>query len=176
MTIEHTIIFGSDITHKNVQELINNINNFQFVNLYFATNGGRVDMMEILIDFLNHRYEIGTLKLTLFDFVCSAGTLLLLDYQGPIFVKNLRGILFHAPDISLNTIRKDVFQKGIEEQLHVDNEYYYSQISKLGLTKSEIAKIKKGEDIYFFQKDLGRIKRDLFVGEETVTNQYIIGK
>lgn len=174
--LEHTIIFEGEITKKNVQNLIDYINSYSFVNLYFSTVGGRLDMMRILVDFLNHRYEKGTLKLTLYDFVASAGTLILVDYSGPIFVKDLRGFLFHAPDLTLNIVRKDKWQKAIEEQLHKHNEYFYEDIQKLGLTKSEINKIKQGEDIYIFEKDFSRIKRDLFVAEETLTNHYVIQK
>lgn len=174
--VEHTIIFDGEVTKKRVQELIEYINQYSFVNLYFSTLGGRVDMMEILIDFLNHRYEKGTLKLILYDIVASAGTLLLVDYSGPIFLKNLRAFLFHAPDLSLNIVRKDKYQKAIEEQLHAHNESFYEDMQQLGLTKSDINKIKQGEDVFIFEKDFSRIKRDLFIAEETLTNHYIIQK
>ncbi len=174
--LQQTIIFDSDITKKNVQHLIDVISQYTYVNLYFATNGGRLDMMNILIDFLNHRYEMNSIKVTLFDFVASAGTLLLVDYNGPIFVKDLRAFLFHAPDISLPSIRKDSFQKGIEKLLHKHNEEFYNHLANIGLSKTEINKIKSGEDIYYFAEDFHKLKVDFFVGEETITNHYVITK
>ena len=40
--LEHTIIFNDEITHKKIQTLIEYVNTYEFVNLYFATNGGRL--------------------------------------------------------------------------------------------------------------------------------------
>lgn len=174
--LEHTIIFTDDIEEETVQDLIDKINQYAFVNLYFSTHGGYQDIMAILIDFLNHRYDNDSIKLTIFDFVASAGTDIFLDYEGPIYVKNLRALLFHAPDISANKIRKSKFQKNAEEQLFQDNEIYYKRLMSLGLSKAEIKKIKDGDDIYIFKDDLHRIKRDLFVAEETTTSHYVITK
>lgn len=174
--LEHTIIFENKLTTKTVQNLINTISQYHYVNLYFSTNGGRMDMANVLIDFLNQRYLNNSLKLTLFNFVSSAGTLLLLDYNGPIFVKDLRGFMFHSPDMALSTIRKDIYQRGVEDVMMEDNEAYFDRLMHLGLTKSEIKKIKEGEDVHFFRKDFHRLKVDLFIGEETSTTQYIITK
>lgn len=174
--LEHTIIFSEEIWEDTVQDLINEINKYAFVNLYFSTGGGRLDCMGILIDFLNHRVKSQSLKLTLFDFVCSAGTLIFLDYEGQIFVKNLRGLLFHAPDMNTPTIRKDKITKKLEERLYQENDLFYQRLLGLGLTKSEVKKISEGEDIIFFTEDLHRIKRDLFVAEETETTHYVITK
>ena len=174
--LEHTIIFTDDIEEGTVQDLIDKINQYAFVNLYFSTHGWYQDIMAILIDFLNHRFDNGSLKLTIFDFIASAGTDLLLDYEGPIYVKNLRALFFHAPDISANHIRKSKFQKNAEGQLFKDNEIYYERLLGLGLTKAEVKKIKDGDDIYIFKDELHRIKRDLYVSEEKITNHYIIAK
>ena len=40
--LEHTIIFSKNINEKNVQNLIDTINHYAFVNLYFSTNGTRL--------------------------------------------------------------------------------------------------------------------------------------
>lgn len=174
--IQHTIIFDEEITKKNVQNLINTVNSYNYVNLYFSTAGGRLDMMEILIDFLNHRNSLQSLKLILFDLVSSAGTLLLTGYDGPIFVKDLRGFLFHAPDIQMPVIRKDEFQRGAEKLLHTYNNQYYDNLLKLGLTKSELKRIKDGDDIYVFPEDFHRLKVDLIVSEEQITSYQVISK
>ena len=174
--LEHTIIFSEEIWEDTVQDLINEISKYTYVNLYFSTGGGRLDCMGILIDFLNHRVKNASLKLTLFDFVCSAGTLILLDYEGQIFVKDLRGLLFHAPDMNTPAIRKDKITKRLEERLYQENELFYQRLLSLGLTKAEIKKISDGDDVLLFTEDLHRIKRDLFVAEETETTHYVITK
>lgn len=174
--LEHTIIFENQISNKTVQNLINNINSYQFVNLYFSTNGGRVDSMKILVDFLNHRYAENSIKIILFNELVSAGTYMLIDYHGPLFIKDLRYFMFHAPDIRLNTIRNDAYDKKIKEMLDQHNEIYYEDIASLGLTKAEIKKIKEGGDIYIYQEDFSRIKRQLFLGEENIINYQVLVK
>ncbi len=169
MGFQHTIIFNSTITPQTVQEIIDEINQYEYVNFYFSTDGGNINEMIILIDFLNYRYNEGTLKLVLYDFVASAGTFLLFDYEGPIFIQRryFRGFLFHAPDITLRTIRNDVLGKKSKELLETMNEDVYSKYIEIGLTKADITKIRNGEDVYLWYNDLGKIKRTLFESEET---------
>lgn len=159
--LEHTIIFNDEITHKKIQTLIEYINTYEFVNLYFATNGGRLDIMSILIDFLNYRNKLKSIRVILFDFIGSAGSLILTQYKGTVYTSGLRAIMLHAPDISANIIRKDTFQKGMEQLLEDTNNLYYKDLIKLGVTDDEIAQIKKGDDIYLFKKDILKLKRKL---------------
>lgn len=174
--IQHTIIFEGEITRKNVQNLIDTMSNYAYVNLYFSTIGGRLDMMEILIDFLNHRNELGTVRVILYDIIASAGTFLLSKYNGPLFVKELRGFIFHTPDIELPTIRKNHWQKGVEKLLYEENEQFYVFLKDLGLTKSEITKIRAGEDILYFPKDFHKLNVDLVVEEFVQTTYAVVSK
>ncbi len=176
MSLEHTIIFENQISHKSVQGLINNINQYAFVNLYFSTNGGRVDSMKILVDFLNHRYDENSIKITLFNELVSAGSYMLIDYKGPLFIKDLRYFMFHAPDITLNTIRNSDYEKKIKQMLDAHNEVYYEDIADLGLSKVELKKIREGGDVYIYQDEFHRIKRQLFLGEEQITNYQLLVK
>mgnify|MGYP006870481182 CR=1 FL=1 len=159
--IEHTIIFNDEITHKKIQTLIEYINAYEFVNLYFATNGGRLDIMSILVDFLNYRNKLNSIRVILFDYIGSAGTLILTKYKGTVYTSGLRAIMLHAPDISANIIRKDDFQKGMEQLLEDTNNLYFKDLLKIGITNDEIAKIKKGDDVYLFKKDITKLKRKL---------------
>lgn len=169
MGFDHTVIFNSTITSDTVADVIDEINQFQFVNLYFSTDGGAINDMNILIDFLNYRYRADSLKLIFYDFVASAGTLMLLDYDGPIFLqKYFRGFMFHAPDITINTIRKGVFAEKSKELLDAMNEDIYNQYQKIGLTKADVAKMKKGEDVYVWYDELSKLKRQFFSAEEVI--------
>lgn len=171
MAPQHTIIFNSTINAETVQDVIAESNQYQFVNFYFATDGGNINETNILIDFLNYRYAEGSLKLTLYDFVASAGTLILLDYDGPIFLqKYFRGFMFHAPDITVGTIRPGIFGKKSKELLDVMNDDLYKKYMDLGLTKSDIQKIKNGEDVYVWFNELSKLKINFFSGEEIIKN------
>lgn len=171
MTQQHTIIFNSTINPENVQDVISECSPYPFVNFYFATDGGNINEMNILIDFFNYRYNEGSLKLILYDFVASAGTLILLDYEGPIFMqKYFRGFMFHAPDITVGTIRPGVFGKKSKELLDVMNEDLYKRYLDLGLSKADIQKMRNGEDVYVWFNELSKLKRNLFSSEEIIKN------
>jgi len=175
MTFDHTVIFNSSISTDNVADVIDEMNRYPFVNLYFSTDGGVINEMNILIDFLNYRSKTDTLKLTLYDFVASAGTLLLCNYEGPIFLqKYFRGFMFHAPDITVGTIRQGVFGSKAKELLEVMNEDIYAQYMQIGLSKADIAKIKKGEDVYVWYDELNKIKRQFFSDEEVIKKYKLI--
>lgn len=171
MVQQHSIIFNSNINPETVQDVIADANQHAFVNFYFATDGGNLNETNILIDFLNYRYNDGSLKLILYDFVASAGTLVLLDYEGPIFLqKYFRGFMFHAPDITVGTIRPGLFGKKSKELLDVMNEDLYARYLDLGLTKKDIQKMRDGEDVYVWFDELSKIKKNFFLTEERVIN------
>ena len=165
--MHHTIIFNSTINAQTVQEIINEISQFPFVNFYFSTDGGNLNEMNILVDYLNYRHSENTLKLVLYDFVASAGTMILLDYEGPIYIqKYFRGFMFHAPDITVGTVRPGVFGKKSKELLDLMNEELYTRYMEIGLTKSDITRIRNGEDVYVWFNELGKIKKKLIESEE----------
>lgn len=169
--MSHTIIFNSTINAETVQEIINEMSQFPFVNFYFSTDGGNINEMNILIDYFNSRYREDSIKLVLYDFIASAGTLVLLDYEGPIFLqKYFRGFMFHAPDVTVGTIRPGIFGKKAKELLDVMNEDLYRRYLDLGLTKADIQKIKNGEDVYVWFNELSKLKINLFSGEEIIKN------
>lgn len=175
MELEHTIIFNEDITPTSVQSVIDKINQYSYVNLYFSTNGGHCTDMRILINFLNHRYENDSLKLILTNEVQSAGTLILLNYKGPIFIDiSFRFFMFHSFDIEMPTSRPYPGDKIAKEMLNIRNEEYFENLLKLGLTKLDIKKIKDGDDVYISALNLSKIKRELCFSEDVVKTFNII--
>lgn len=175
MGLEHTVIFNDDINLTTVQNLIDKINQYSFVNLYFSTDGGHCTDMRILVNFLNHRYENDSLKLILCDEVQSAGTLILLNYKGPIFIDiSFRFFMFHSFDIEMSTSRPYPGDKIAKEMLDIRNEEYFENLLKLGLTKLDIKKIKDGDEVYISALNLSKIKRELCSSEDVVKTFNII--
>lgn len=171
---QHTIIFDDEINVDSVQELIDDMSTRSFVNLYFSTNGGYIAEMYALIDYLNYRYKVGTLKLFLDKYVVSAGTILLLEYEGPIFItRDFYGFMFHMPDISLYGTRKSGYEDGARRILAVRNNKYINDLSNLGLTSKQIKDIRDGKDVYIFVDEIHKLKRQLFSSvEEEITQNY----
>jgi len=77
-------------------------------------------------------------------------------------------------DITVGTIRQGVFGSKAKELLEVMNEDIYAQYMQIGLSKADIAKIKKGEDVYVWYDELNKIKRQFFSDEEVIKKYKLI--
>lgn len=164
--LEHTILFDDEINYENTQNLIDKMSNYQFVNLYFSTNGGSLAYMIGLIDYLNRRYAQGTLRVNLQEDCCSAGTLLLTSYQGPIFIsESFTFFMFHLPDRQTLSHRKLEYEVGALRVLQNYNTKYAAKLKQLGLNKSELIKFNKGEDVYIYRDQIARLNANLVEDE-----------
>lgn len=173
--IEHTIMFDDEIDDESIQALMNEMSQYQFVNLYFSTGGGFIHVMRTFVDYLNRRSDPGNVSVRVFlNLVCiSAGTLLLTDYIGQLYMTvDFRYFQFHAPDVRSYNIRKEAGSEKLLKFLHEDNEQYYSKLVELGLTDTEMQSIRTGDDVYIFRDDLKRLSRKFAVDEDLETVIY----
>ena len=173
--IEHTIMFDDEIDDESIQALMNEMSQYQFVNLYFSTGGGFIHVMRTFVDYLNRRSDPGNVSVRVFlNLVCiSAGTLLLTDYIGQLYMTvDFRYFQFHAPDVRSYNIRKEAGSEKLLKFLHEDNEQYYSKLVELGLTDTEMQSIRTGDDVYIFRDDLKRLSRKFAVDEDLETVTY----
>ncbi len=173
--IEHTIIFDDRIDEESIQALMNEMSQYQFVNLYFSTEGGHVHVMRTFVDYLNRRSNPGDVSVRVYlNLVCiSAGTFLLTDYIGQLYMTvDFRYFQFHAPDVQSYTIRKETGTEKMLRFLHEDNEQYYTKLLELGLTDDEIQSIRVGGDVYIYRDDLKRLNRKFAADEEVETVVY----
>lgn len=161
--MEHTIIFSDEISEESVQGLIDEISKYEFVNLYFCTDGGCIFSMRILVDFLNYRNSLGSLKLILNRRIASAGTYLLTDYEGDLYVRDLYYIIFHAADVNLPKVRRYDHQNSFEKSIEDFNEEYFSKFLLLGLTKADISKMRGGKDIFISRENFNKLKVEFIV-------------
>ena len=169
MSLGHTIIFKDEIDLESVQDLIDRLSQYQYVHLYFSTNGGYVSEMLILINYLNERVKSDSIKVTLYDDVVSAGTLLLINYDGPLFISPMfRFFQFHPLDLNLPVVRREAREKIINQLLEEANKEFFSELKYLGLNKKEMTIIEGGGDVFINKNELSRIKRKLFIEEEMV--------
>ena len=171
----HIIIFKDEIDLESVQDLIDRLSMYEYAHLYFSTNGGYISEMMILINYLNERVRANSIKVTLYDDVISAGTLLLVYYDGPIFISPMfRFFQFHAPDVMLPVTRKEVSGKIILQLLEEANKEFFSELKSLGLNKKEMTIVEGGGDVYITRNELSRIKKNLFAEEETIIQYKLI--
>lgn len=173
--IEHTIIFDDKIDEESIQALMNEMSQYPFVNLYFSTEGGYIHIMRTFVDYLNRRSIPENISVRVYlNLVCiSAGTLLLTDYIGQLYMTvDFRYFQFHAPDVPSYNIRKEVGTEQMLRFLHEDNEQYYSKLLELGLTDTEVQSIREGGDVYVYRDDLKRLSRKFAADEDIETVVY----
>lgn len=155
--VRHVHFFNDEISPESVQGLINELNNYNEIDLFFATNGGDRCAIEVLIHYLNSRKEEITIYLT--GEICSAGTYLLTDFQGELKIsENLDFILFHLIDRYMSVSKKGEISKiELKKQLKELNVKDTNKFKKLGLTDKEIKRYTAGYDIILYQKDFHRL-------------------
>lgn len=150
--------FTEDITQESVQKLINDLHGCPQLDLYFSTNGGECTAMKILINFLNNHPDV---NVYLVGLIASAGTFLLTDYTGNLFLdEDLEAILFHQGDRPVEgQFRKTTFNTQIlYDQMKEQNDKWIDKYKALGLTPKEIKLILAGEDVVLYRKDFERLK------------------
>lgn len=157
-TQRYIYYFDKDITQESVQEFINDLHECPSLDLYFSTNGGEMTAMKILVKFLNNHPDV---NVYLVGLIASAGTFLLTDYTGNLFLdEDLEAILFHQGDRPVEgQFRKTTFNTQIlYEQMKESNDKWIDKYKALGLTPKEIKLILAGEDVILYRKDFERLK------------------
>jgi len=162
----HTQIFDEEIDSETVQKLINELNNYAQIDLWFSTPGGSLSAMNAFTHYLNSRKD--DITIYLHDGLASAGTFVLTDFLGEVIITDdLDYILFHLADRMAFTRRKD---KGLNmaelgRQLDVINDKRCAKYRTLGLTELELAKYNKGKDVILYRKDFHRLNLSRENGE-----------
>ena len=155
---EHRYVhyFADGIDSNTVNELIDVLHQHEKVDLFFATPGGDISAMKVLIHYMESHPD---LMLYLTVQICSAGTLLITDYSGPIVLhEELDYFMFHVPDIDMFTTRSNGFDKKQLERIIKTNAYHESmKLTLLGFPDKEVKKFLKGQDIYLYKIDFGRL-------------------
>lgn len=163
----HTIMYSGEITQENIQNLINEISEHRKVNLYFSTDGGFITAMDCLIDHLNYLHKLGRIVVYVVDYCASAGAKLLTDYEGPIIVtKGFKYFMFHLPDLIMPTFRQTPDDKRVLKMLKQGNEEFCKELASIGISKPNVAKIRRGQDVFLYRDQLSSLKNVSLLMEE----------
>lgn len=150
------VYFDEDITLDSVKRLIKELEDIgdKTIKLYFSTEGGNIDAMQFLIDYLNSIKE--NLEIRLTGALFSAGTLLLIYFEGLLDVTRLDVIIFHAIDREQYGIRRGIVDaKTIIKQDIEQNKKIAAQFKeKYWLSEQQVKKYLKGEDVILYNKQI----------------------
>lgn len=150
--------FDDEINKDTVNSLISVLHGHEEIDLYFTTTGGEVDPMIALISYLNSRKD--DIRLLLTDRIVSAGTELITACECEVILTDyLDMIIFHNTGRMIHSHRKMEWNSEIIKQQDSSlNEVECKKYLKLGLTKKEISRIKKGKDVILYRKDFDRLR------------------
>ena len=156
--VRYVHYFDNEITTETIQELIGILSSVTSVDLFFATPGGELSAMKVLLHFINQHPDI---KIYLTSYIASAGTFLLVDCDKEVYLtEELDWILFHMGDREFGgKFRKQHLNMDmLYEQTKEMNNQYADKFKRLGLTPKEIKEYLKGEDVVLYKKDFNRLK------------------
>lgn len=155
-TPRYVYIFNDEIEPDSVQNLIDILYNYPSVDLYFSSEGGYVYLMDALMRAMNQH---GDLRVYLTYQVMSAGTDILFDFIGEIFIeKELEVIMFHNYSRALPEAKPgDIDFRKLRNHTKLKNANYYKKLEKLGLSKKELNLLKKGGDVFWYREDFDKL-------------------
>lgn len=149
------VLFDDEINKETVSDLVDKLSSCPFkINLWFSTPGGTISPMFYLIDYLNLNKD--RISITVFDEVCSAGTLLFAYFKGTIKMdKNLDVVMFHVGDRLVYRFRKEqgFNLKKLDKSTKENNKEFINIIKKKGfLSDKQVKKYLIGEDVYVYSE------------------------
>lgn len=174
--IQHTILFDDEIRTESIQDLMDKMSQYPFVNLHFTTDGGELHTMLAFIGYLNRRHYQDTVRVYLDLHCISAGTLLLTDYEGHLYITpSFRYFYFHTPDYMAYQKRKSTVEPRLRELLDIYNEGYFEKLrTNVGLTKTQVDKIRNGDEVYIYADELSRLKKTFVVDDYMETRKTFV--
>lgn len=149
------VLFDDEINKETVSDLVDKLSSYPFkINLWFSTCGGTISPMFYLIDYLNLNKD--RISITVFDEICSAGTLLFAYFDGAIKIdKNLDVVMFHVGDRLAYRFRKEqgFDLKKLDKKTKESNKEFINIIKNKGyLTDKQVREYLNGKDVYVYSE------------------------
>ena len=153
MTRRKVLIFSKDLNEENVEALINTLDEYDLVNLYFEGLGGEYFYVEVLSRYINLRGD--DIHIYLSEYVCSSSACLaLLFLDNTIYIgKYFEYAMFHLVDRLDYSLRKESVDLQKYCKLEKMNADVVFELNKY-LPKRVVDKFVSGEDIYIGYDDV----------------------
>lgn len=159
--IVNYVLFDDEINKETVSDLVDKLSSYPFkINLWFSTCGGTISPMFYLIDYLNLNKD--RITVTVFDEICSAGTLLFAYFDGAIKIdRNLDVVMFHVGDRLAYRFRKEqgFDVKRLDKKTKESNIEFINIIKSKGLLNDKQVKdYLGGKDVYVYSEQFNSWK------------------
>lgn len=158
-------MFDDEINKDSVNDLISQLERYEkseddVFDLWFATKGGYLFAMDMLIAYLNKHRE--GIHVHIFDELHSCGYKILTDFLGKktVHYENQMIWVWHNIDQMMYMQRKSDGIKPSKQQegLKELNTVFYNKLLILGVTKKQIKKLENGRDIILYPKNILKLK------------------
>lgn len=158
-------LFNEEISEETVNNLVEKLESAdkeEKIVLWFGTNGGSSSSMGFLVNYFNSIKD--RLTITITEKLLSAGTSILVDFQGKIILDldDLDCILFHGADRESYRFRKDSTYTDPKILSKQDKEYninFAKKVKNKGLlTEKQLRDLLRGKDVVVYKQQFEKWK------------------
>lgn len=164
-----TIYFDDEIHYESVTLLIKKFEELKLVDdekiyLYFSSNGGIIDDGKVLIDYINNSWFRNNLIMVASGVLFSEGLNVFLETKTKKRIFDNIMILFHIPTSFIDYREEQNSESTTQvqkKQLEKMKKEFLVFCKQCGLSKNEIEKLNKGEDLCYTESKLKDICKKL---------------
>lgn len=158
-------LFNEEISEETVNNLVEKLESAdkeEKINLWFGTTGGNSPCMGFLVSYFNSIKD--RLTITITERLLSAGTSILVDYEGKIVLDldDLDCVLFHGADRESYRFRKDSTYTDSKILSKQDKEYninFAKKVKNKGLlTEKQLKNLLAGRDVVVYKQQFEKWK------------------
>ena len=158
-----SIIFDGEMNNECVSKLIADIDNklkeFDSLRLFFSSGGGECKYADILTNYLiEHKDKI---ELIGFGILGSSGFDVFDYYIGKKSLSNFVILMLHLTDVERSYVDSKIlnsqYSKDMDEDMKNIHRVNIDRYKQIGVSKKHLKRIKKGEDVWLFPKDIDKL-------------------
>ena len=158
-----TIIFNDKIEQEPVAELIQKLDVANKEDgphvLYLSSTGGSCSTASLLISYLNTKCS--EWKLIGYEHLYSSAFDVFLDFKGVKEILLETSLVLHLASSPIETRETTKMSKNIQRTLKdidYSNERLLKKLKRIGISNDMINSIKKGKDVWLYDKDIEKLK------------------
>lgn len=161
--MKKSVHFDDEITSPTIKKLlaeleeaVKDLPSGEKIDFYFSSVGGECSNADVLTHWLN----LHTDKIVLYGVgcICSSGVDVLLDYKGE---KHLIGetvsLMVHLTSLTIH-YNGNANNKVLMASIDRINKIFLKKLVAIGMTQKDIARVRRGEDVYLTHKEIQHLK------------------
>lgn len=161
--MKKSVHFDDEITSPTIKKLlaeleeaVKDLPSGEKIDFYFSSVGGECSNADVLTHWLN----LHTDKIVLHGVgrICSCAVDVLLDYKGEKkLISNTVMLVVHLTTLTIN-YNGTASDKTLIASTDLVNKALLKKLEAIGMTQKDIARVRRGEDVYLTHKEIQHLK------------------